>query len=150
MILYLKAFHIISLVAWFSGLFYLPRLFVYHSEIAPASDPNFVHYNRFCTMEYKLYKYITTPAAILTTILGLTLLYNYLVMDLISMKSAGWLHTKLLLVAGLWGYHLYCGSLVSKFKNKTNKYGSKFYRWFNEIPTLFLVGIVILTVVKPF
>ncbi len=149
-VLYLKAFHIISVVAWFSGLFYLPRLFVYHSELEPSSDPNFVHYNRFCTMEYKLYSYITTPAAVLTTLLGLVVLFNYLSMGLLTMKSAGWLHTKLLLVFMLWGYHLYCGSLVKKFQNRTNKFGSKFYRWFNEVPTVFLIGIVILTVVKPF
>lgn len=148
-ILYLKAFHIIAIVAWFSGLFYLPRLFVYHTELQ-TSTSNQEHYERFCTMEYKLYHYITTPAAVLATALGLALLTSYLSMGLISMKSAGWLHAKIFMVIALWAYHLYCGTLLKKFKNRANSYSHKFYRLFNEIPTVFLTAIVILTVVKPF
>ncbi|MBP9722606.1 MAG: protoporphyrinogen oxidase HemJ [Gammaproteobacteria bacterium] len=150
--LWLKAFHIIALVAWFSGLFYLPRLFVYHCEISSDfnNNDNTENYNRFCTMERKLYYYITTPAAVITTSLGLVLLYNYLTLELLSFSTAGWLHAKLSLVLFLWGYHSYCGVLVTKFKKRKNTFPSKFYRYFNEIPTFFLVSIVILTTVKPF
>ena len=145
--IWLKAFHIIAMVAWFSGLFYLPRLFVYHCGLSPHDTNESKHYQRFCTMEYKLYAYITTPAAIITTLLGLWLLYDY---AFILYKKSGWLHTKIMLVIFLWVYHYYCGKLVKNFKNKQNMYSEKFYRIFNEIPTFFLVSIVILAVVKPF
>ena len=144
MYLWLKAFHIIALVAWFSGLFYLPRLFVYHTQIS-ASDT--INYNRFCTMEHKLFYYITTPAAIITTLLGLWLLFSY---SYLFLRFSGWIHVKLSLVVLLWSYHIYCGKLVNRFKQHHNKFSEKFYRIFNEIPTIFLVTIVILAVVKPF
>lgn len=142
--LWLKSFHLIALVAWFSGLFYLPRLFVYHCEIDKKDN---INYQRFCTMEYKLYNYISTPAAIATTLIGLWLLYSY---SFAVYKTAGWLHTKLTLVLLLWVYHLYCGKLIKTFANKQNAYSHKYYRVFNEIPTFFLLSIVILVVVKPF
>jgi putative membrane protein len=143
-ILWLKAFHLIAVVAWFSGLFYLPRLFVYHCEI---SNKDLVSYTRFCTMECKLYNYIMTPAAIVTTLLGLYLLYSY---AFITYKTAGWLHIKLSLVVLLWVYHIYCGVIMARFKSQQNTYSAKFYRYYNEIPTLFLIAIVSLTIVKPF
>lgn len=139
--LWILAFHIIFMVAWFAGLFYLPRLFVYH---AMSSDS--ISTERFKVMEHKLFFYIMTPAGILTTLFGIWLLtfnwYGYL--------AAYWMHAKLALVVLLWLYHLYCGKLLFAFKKDTNQYSQRFYRIFNEIPTLLLIAIVILVVVKPF
>lgn len=139
--LYIKAFHIISMVAWFAGLFYLPRLFVYHSE---SSD--LISTARFKQMERRLYYGITWPAGLLTTSLGLWLLsYNmhfYL--------TAGWMHAKIGLVLLLWAYHLSCGHYLRKFACDRNDKKSFFYRVFNELPTFFLLTIVLLVVVKPF
>ncbi|MDP3560935.1 MAG: protoporphyrinogen oxidase HemJ [Legionellaceae bacterium] len=138
--LILKAFHIISMVAWFAGLFYLPRLFVYHAETTDT-----LSLDRFKVMEYRLFYAITTPAAVLTTVLGIWLIaYNssyYL--------TVGWMHAKLALVGLLWFYHILCGYYVKQFAHDKNSRTSRFYRVFNEIPTLLLVGIVILVVVKP-
>tara|TARA_R110002124_G_scaffold278057_1_gene449773 strand:+ start:1878 stop:2267 length:390 start_codon:yes stop_codon:yes gene_type:complete len=129
------------MVAWFAGLFYLPRLFVYH-----ANSSNVATNDLFKIMEKKLYKYIMTPAAILTTIFGLWLLIEY---SWVIYKKQMWLHLKLSLVMLLWLYHIYCGILVKKFASGNNKHSSKFYRFFNEIPTLFLISIVMLVVLKP-
>ncbi|MEE9452401.1 MAG: protoporphyrinogen oxidase HemJ [Gammaproteobacteria bacterium] len=128
------------MVTWFAGLFYLPRLFVYHAQ---ANDD--ISLTRFKVMEARLYYAIMTPAGILTTIFGLWLLG---LTASITMK-AGWMHAKLTLVILLWAYHLYCGVLVKKFKQGSNHHSHKFYRWFNEFPTLILVTVVILVVVKP-
>ncbi|MFT4057977.1 MAG: CopD family protein [Legionella sp.] len=137
--LYVKAFHIITMVAWFSGLFYLPRLFVYHAE-----SHDVLSCERFKIMERRLYYGITWPAAILTTCLGLWLLsYNieyYL--------KAWWMHAKLSLVGVVWIYHLFCGHFRKNFAKDQNKYSPLFFRVYNEIPTLLLVGIVLLVVVK--
>ncbi len=137
--LYVKAFHIIAVVAWFSGLFYLPRLFVYH-----ADSIDFISINRFKIMERRLYYGITWPSAIVTTLLGGWLLaYNpqyYL--------HAGWMHAKLGLVVLLWVYHLSCGHYRRAFARDGNKRSALFFRIFNEMPTLLLVGIVLLVVVK--
>lgn len=149
-ILWIKAFHIIALVAWFSGLFYLPRLFVYHCEINPRDSSKNEDYNRFSLMEYKLYYYIMMPSAVLTTVLGLLLLYKYTVMGLLTFKTAGWMHAKITLVLLLWFYHLYCGKLLHNFINGSNNLSQRFYRFYNEVPTIFLFIIVILTVIKPF
>ncbi len=141
MILYVKAFHIISLVAWFAGLFYLPRLFVYHSE---SNDT--ISLKRFIVMERRLYYGITWPAGLLTTLFGLILLsYN-----LSYYMHAGWMHFKLLLILLLWVYHLFCGYYLKRFKIGHCMKSSRFFRFFNEIPTLFLISIVLLVVVKPF
>lgn len=138
--LWVKAFHIIAMVTWFSGLFYLPRLFVYH---AAANDA--VSIERFKIMERKLYFYITTPGAILTLILGGWLLsFNpgaYL--------SQGWMHIKLTLVLLLILYHVYLGILLKQFARNENAHSSRFYRYVNELPSLLLIAIVILVVVKP-
>lgn len=139
--LYVKAFHIIAIVAWFAGLFYLPRLFVYHAE---ATDQTSLE--RFKVMEYRLYYGITWPSALLSTILGLWLMsYNFS-----YYLHAGWMHAKLALVIVLWIYHGSCGHYLKRFARDKNKKSALFFRIFNEIPVLFLVGIVLLVVVKPF
>ena len=139
--LWIKAFHIMALVAWFSGLFYLPRLFVYHAD---AQDE--ISIERFKIMERRLYRGITWPAAILTTVLGLWLIsYNF---D--YYMKAGWMHAKLGLVVLLWGYHLLCGHYVTLFAKNKIKRRAVYFRIFNEVPTLFLIAIVLLVVVKPF
>jgi protoporphyrinogen IX oxidase len=141
MILIIKAFHIIAMVAWFAGLFYLPRLFVYHAE---AKDK--VGMERFKVMERRLYHAITWPAALVTTILGLLMIAYYPAYYL----KAGWMHAKIGLVVLVWGYHLSCGHFLKLFAYDKNKRGARFYRVFNEIPTVLLVLIVLLVVVKPF
>lgn len=139
--LLIQSFHIIAIVAWFAGLFYLPRLFVYHAD---ANDK--IGIDRFKIMERRLYYGITWPAALLATVLGLSLIaYSpqyYL--------KAGWMHAKLTLVILLWLYHLTCGKYLRAFARDENKRGSRFYRYFNEIPTFLLICIVSLAVVKPF
>ncbi|MDF1757922.1 MAG: protoporphyrinogen oxidase HemJ [Legionellaceae bacterium] len=138
--LIVKSFHIIAMVAWFAGLFYLPRLFVYHAD---AMDK--ISIDRFKIMEYRLFYAIMTPAAIVTVVLGVWLIsYNtsyYL--------HAGWMHFKILLVILLITYHIICGIIVKRFKTENNQLTSKFYRFFNEAPTLLLLGIVLLVVLKP-
>ena len=139
--LWIKAFHIIFVVTWFAGLFYLPRLFVYHTL---ASDA--ISIERFKIMERKLFYGIMTPSAVIAVILGLTLFIGYG----IGLRS-GWMHAKLTLVLILIAHHIYLGKLMLDFKHDRNKHGHKFYRWLNEIPAapvLFLA--VILVVVKPF
>ena len=136
--LWIKAFHIVFMVTWFAGLFYLPRLFVYH---ALARDPAGIE--RFKVMERKLYYGIMTPSAIVTILLGLWLWLGYGI-------GGGWMHAKLALVIVLVGYHLYCGRLVADFAHERNRHGHVFYRWFNEIPALILIAIVLLVVLKPF
>lgn len=139
--LWLKAFHIIAVVCWFGGLFYLPRLFVYH---AMAEDV--VSRERFKVMERKLYRGIMTPAMIATLVLGVWMLvpnWDYYM-------SQGWLHAKLALVVLLIGYHHLCLVYMKRFARDQNTRSHRFFRVFNEIPVLFLVAIVILVVVKPF
>lgn len=139
--LYFKALHIISLVAWFAGLFYLPRLFVYH---ATAEDA--ISQNRFKVMEYRLYYGITWPAALATTALGLALIS----FNPVYYLQARWMQAKLSLVVLLWVYHLACGYYLKCFVKDENRQSAFFFRVFNEVPVLFLVGIVMLVVLKPF
>ncbi|MEO5574347.1 MAG: protoporphyrinogen oxidase HemJ [Gammaproteobacteria bacterium] len=139
--LWVKAFHIIFMVTWFAGLFYLPRLFVYHAVCTDTAG-----LERFKVMERKLFYGIMTPGAILTIAFGLWMLADYAWQ---TYASAGWLHTKLALVVLLIMYHVYCGKLVSDFKQGRNTHGHVFYRWLNEMPVLVLIAIVILAVVKP-
>ena len=136
--LWIKALHIIFMVTWFAGLFYLPRLFVYH-----ALTTDTVGSERFKVMERKLFYGIMTPGGVLTLISGvwLWLGYDY---------SGGWLHAKLALVAVLIAYHVYCGRLMLDFRHDRNRHGHVYYRWVNEFPTLILIAAVILVVVKPF
>jgi protoporphyrinogen IX oxidase len=137
--LWIKAFHIIAMVAWFAGLFYLPRLFVYHAE---AVDE--VSLKRFNIMERRLYFGIMWPAAILTTGLGLVLLSANSAYYL----HAHWMHAKLGLVLLLWAYHLACGHYLRGFRLDANKRSALFYRVWNEIPTVLLIGVVLLVVVR--
>ena len=136
--LWIKALHISFMVTWFGGLFYLPRLFVYH---AMADDQASIE--RFKIMERKLYFGIMTPGALLTIVFGLWLWLGFGI-------SGGWMHAKLFLVLILVAYHVYCGKLVSDFKHDRNRHGHVFYRWFNEFPVLILFAVIILVVVKPF
>ena len=133
-----KALHIIFMVTWFAGLFYLPRLFVYHAQ---ATDE--IGIERFKVMERKLYYGIMTPGAVLTVVFGLWLWLGY-------GPWGAWLHVKLALVAVLIAYHLYCGKLLHDFRHDHNRHGHVWYRWFNELPVLILLGAVLLVVLKPF
>ena len=138
--LIIKAFHIVAMVAWFAGLFYLPRLFVYHAD---AHDK--ISLERFKIMERRLYYGITWPSAVVTTLLGLLLIsYNpsyYF--------KAGWFHAKLTLVVLLWLYHLNCGHFLRQFAKDKNHKTPTFYRIFNELTLFLLIGIVLLVVIKP-
>lgn len=136
--LWIKALHIAFMVTWFAGLFYLPRLFVYHALSTDA-----VSTARFKIMERKLFFGIMTPGALLTIVSGAWLWLGY-------GFSGGWLSAKLALVAVLIVYHAYCGMLLFDFKHDRNRHGHVFYRWLNEFPVLILFAVVILVVVKPF
>lgn len=141
--LWVKSFHIIAMVAWFAGLFYLPRLFVYH---ALSMDDN-AGRDRFKVMERKLYRGIMTPAAIVTIGLGIWMLAVYAWRAYADM---GWLHAKLALVLVLVSYHLYCGRCLGAFARDECPHGHVFFRWFNEIPVLLLTAVVCLVTVRPF
>ncbi|HEY8084584.1 MAG TPA: CopD family protein [Methylophilaceae bacterium] len=135
--LWIKALHIVFVTSWFAGLFYLPRLFVNHAMVDhPATR------DRLELMERKLYRFMT-PLALLALGFGLWLWLGYGI-------SGGWLHAKLLLVVGLIGYHLYCGKLIRDFAAQRNTHSHVWFRWFNEIPVIVLLLVVILVVVKPF
>ncbi len=135
--LWIKALHLIFMVTWFAGLFYLPRLFVYHtmSTDAPGIE-------RFKLMERKLFYGIMTPGALLTVVFGLWLWLGYGL-------GGVWLQIKLVLVSILIASHIYCGKLLTDFKHDRNRHGHVFYRWLNEFPMLILVTVVVLAVVKP-
>ena len=137
--LWLKALHIIFMVTWFAGLFYLPRLFVYH-----AQSTDRVSLERFKVMERKLFYGIMTPGALLTIVFGVWLWIE---------RGYGiglpWFNLKLTLVAALFAYHLYCGKLLVDFKHDRNRHGHVFYRWLNELPVLVLIASVFLVVLKP-
>lgn len=139
--LWIKAFHIIFVVTWFSGLFYLPRLFVYH-----AISQDKISNKRFKIMERKLYYGITTPSAILTTLFGGWLLWSNFQIYI----HKEWMQAKLILVGLLWIYHFLCGRYYKKFKTDSNPHSHVFYRWFNEVPVGILILTVILVIVKPF
>jgi protoporphyrinogen IX oxidase len=140
--IWVKAFHVIAMVTWFAGLFYLPRLFVYH-----AMCDDHAGRERFKIMERKLFNGIMTPSAVVTVILGLWLLIAY---AWEAWSAMMWLHVKLLLALLLLGYHLYCWRLLLVFRDDRNTRSHVFYRWFNEIPVLLLIAMVVLAVVKPF
>jgi protoporphyrinogen IX oxidase len=136
-----KTLHIVFMVSWFAGLFYLPRLFVYHA-MTPSDDRAGIE--RFKIMERKLYYGIMAPAAVLTIVFGTWLWLGY-------GFGGGWLHAKLALVLVLVAFHVYLGRLMRDFAQDRNRHGHVFYRWINEIPALpLLVAIVWLVVAKPF
>lgn len=139
--LWIKAIHLMAMVTWFAGIFYLPRLFVYH---AMAEDEPSIE--RFKVMERKLYRGITTPSMVVTLVFGFWLLGTNAEYYL----AQGWLHAKLVLIAILVGYHFACGRFVRVFRDDRNTRSHVFYRVFNELPVLLLIGIIILAVVRPF
>ena len=139
-ILWFKAFHVFFMVAWFAGVFYLPRLFVNHAETSSIEVTE-----QLKGMEKRLL-YFITPFAILTVLLGLIIIYAYGYPWFVAAK---WLHIKLTLVIILLGYHGYCFKLVKTFQLDKNTRSGKFYRIFNEIPVLVLLAIIILAYVKP-
>jgi putative membrane protein len=139
LVLWLKAFHVIAVIAWFAGLFYLPRLFVYHADMKDS-----ISIERFKIMERRLFA-IMTIGAIASVVFGAAMLAAapvYLTM--------GWLRFKLLLVLMLIAYHVFCHRLMRNFAKDSNARSATWYRAFNEVPSLLLIGIVILAVVKPF
>ena len=137
--LWLKAFHVVAMVTWFAGLFYLPRLFVYHAD---ATDS--VGIERFRIMERRLLA-LTNIGAAATLAFGIAMLAANP-----AYFAFGWLRLKLILVAALIAYHFYCRNLVADFAHNRNRRSSRWYRGFNEVPSILLLGIVILAVVKPF
>ena len=139
--LLLKSLHLIFMVTWFAGLFYLPRLFVYH-----AMSNDSISTDRFKLMERKLYYGIMMPGAALTLLFGVWLAAlngwgAYMVQT--------WFQLKLLLLLVLVVYHIYCGKLLKDFKNERNTHSHLWYRWFNEVPVIFLIAIILLAVYKP-
>lgn|SRR5574337_761893 len=132
------AFHIIFMVAWFAGLFYLPRLFVYHADA--RDEPGL---RRFAIMERRLFIMMNIGAAG-TIVFGLWLVFEW------WLPLPGWLQAKLALVLLLIAYHIYCRKLMTDFRSGRNRHSARFFRWFNEFPSLLLLAIVILAVVKPF
>tara|TARA_B100001057_G_scaffold427854_1_gene452851 strand:- start:211 stop:657 length:447 start_codon:yes stop_codon:yes gene_type:complete len=135
----LKSFHIISMTTWMAGLFYLPRLFVYHSSTKKDSN----QYQTFIVMERKLFLYIMNPSLILTWLLGTALIYITNSFDEI------WLSVKIILVMFLTVFHIYCGKVIKIFKKKENTKKEKYYRVINEIPTIIFITIIFLVVFKP-
>lgn len=139
--LWLKALHVIAVVCWFAGLFYLPRLFVYHADTADLPGRE-----RFKVMERKLYRGIMWPSLVLTVVFGLWMLGG----NWAYYKTQGWLHAKLALVVLLVVYHFLCGHYLRAFAEDRNRKSHVFFRVFNELPVLALVAIVILVIVRPF
>ncbi len=138
--LWLKAFHIFFVVSWFAGLFYLPRIFVNHAMAEEHAVKE-----RLKLMEGKLYRFMT-PIGALAVITGLWLWFGFGN----QIALGGWIHLKTALVAGLVAYHLYCGHLVKVFAEDRNTRSHVWFRFFNEVPVLVLLAVVILVVVKPF
>ena len=136
--LWIKAFHIIFMVTWFAGLFYLPRLFVYH-----AMSTDKLSNDRFIIMERKLLFEIMTPGGILTIIFGIWLWLGY-------GYNGTWLWLKILCVIALILYHIYCIKFFNQFKKNINTRSHIFYRWFNEVPVILLILITLLVVIRPF
>lgn len=137
--LWLKTLHVIFMVAWFSGLFYLPRLFVYHT-----TTKDIVGSERFALMEWRLYYAITCPAGIITTLCGIWMLYLQP-----ERLEQTWLYGKLALVALLWVFHLSCGYYLRQFQQQANTKSETFFRCFNEFPTIVLCGTIYLIMFKP-
>lgn len=137
---WILAWHLIAMVAWFAALFYLPRLFVYHAACKDQAG-----HERFVVMERRLYRGIMWPAGIATTLLGIVLFayhpHTYF--------ALGWMRFKLAAVAVLWGFHLYCGYCRANFAKQRNRHSEVFYRFFNEVPTIILISVIIAAIVQP-
>lgn len=136
--LWLKAFHLIFIITWFAGIFYLPRLFVYHADPSIES----AGYTRFCIMERKLYRFIMLPSSFLVLFFGLGLIH-------ILKTVPFWLQLKLVGVAALFLYQWRCGWHLKQFAEGSNSYSHRYYRLFNEIPSILLIAMVLLAVLKP-
>lgn len=141
--LWVKAFHVMAVIAWFAGLFYLPRLFVYHSMANSEGDQT--GSERFKIMERKLYRGIMTPSMIVALVLGLWMLVDR--WDT-YFRAATWMHIKLTLIILLIGYHHMCGAFVKKFAADANTRTHTFYRVFNELPVFVMIPVVILVILK--
>lgn len=139
-VLLFKALHVFFMVAWFAGIFYLPRLFVYHAMTEERSNSSMLK-----IMERRLLFFVT-PFAILTAVFGFALMYIY---GREWIKLSIWLHIKLTLVLLLYIYHGYCFKLLADFKHDRNKRSDRFYRIFNELPVILLLAIIMLAVMKP-
>jgi len=139
---YIKAFHIIAIIAWMAGLLYLPRLFVYHAQSKMGSEQSEI----FKVMERRLLRYITTPAMLASWVLGLALAFS----GIIDWSKDGWFHAKLFLVLLLSAYHGLLAKWTKGFALDRNTHSARFYRIANEVPTLLMILIVILVVVRPF
>ena len=139
---YIKAFHVIAIIAWMAGLLYLPRLFVYHAESPVGSEQA----KTFKVMERRLLKFITTPAMLASWVLGLILAFS----GLIDWSADGWFHLKLALVVMLSAYHGLLVKWTKDFALDRNTRSARFYRLANEVPTVLMIGIVILAIVRPF
>ena len=140
-LLYIKAFHIIAIIAWMAALLYLPRLFVYHAEAKPGSEES----ETFKVMERRLLRYITTPAMLASWAFGLILAFT-----VIDWPRAGWFHLKLALVIALSAFHGLLAKWAKDFALDRNRRPARFYRIANEVPTVLMIAIVILAVVRPF
>ncbi len=138
---WLKALHVIAMVAWMAGLFYLPRLYVYHCQVGRGSEASAL----FKVMEHRLLRIIMNPAMIATWLFGLLLLAAQP-----ELLRFGWMHTKLLLVAVLTGFHMALAAWRRAFAEDRNARPERFYRMVNEVPTLLLIGIVVMVIVQPF
>jgi putative membrane protein len=142
--LWFKSFHIVGMVAWFAGMFYLPRLFVYHAEAYEQPEPaQGILKSQYQIMEKRLYRIIMTPAMLLTVIMAIGLIYTEP-----EILQETWLHIKLGFVSILLGYHHLCGRLIKQFAKDECKWTGQQFRWFNEVPTIFFVLIVMLVVFK--
>ncbi len=137
---WIKAGHVISLIAWMAGMLYLPRLFVYHASLPPGSEAQSA---TFKVMERRLLKAIMNPAMIATWLFGLVLAW------MSGFYASGWLQAKFVLVLAMSGIHGWLARMVKDFAADRNTRGHRFYRVLNEVPTLLMIGIVILAIVKP-
>lgn len=138
--LWVKALHAISIIAWMAGLFYLPRLFVYHTQVAVGTEQS----ELFKVMERKLYRFIMNPAMMASWLFGLLLMVN------LEAWSEGWFHVKLTCVILMQGFHHVCAKWMKNFARDDNQKSEKFFRLANEVPTILMIVIVILVIVKPF
>lgn len=141
--LWVKAFHIMAVITWFAGLFYLPRLFVYHTQAISEGDK--AGSERFKIMERKLYRGIMNPSLLVALVLGVWMLVDR--WD-VYFKQATWMHIKLTLIIVLIGYHHMCGGFVKTFARDANTRSHVFYRVFNELPVFVMVPVVILVILK--